>query len=221
MTDNRRILSRDVEASVIPAGDMIVLPGGTKVDITHRLGGNFTVVCDYGMFRVNGKDADALGEEIPTEAGEAAAGADDDSTERPSQEVVWEALKTVYDPEIPVNIVDLGLVYSMEILPMGPVSDDAARTEDGSEVAVAENAEKEPATAGATEKAAAASGWRVEVKMTLTAPGCGMGPVIADDARTRVLAVRGVKDAQVDIVWDPPWEQSMISEEGKMELGLI
>lgn len=197
MTSNQRLLTRDVEASVIPAGDMIVLPGGTKVDITHRLGGNFTVVCDYGMFRINGKDADALGEDIPSEAS-AEISEGEDSNERPSETVVWEALKTVYDPEIPVNIVDLGLVYSMEIKPM--------TSEDATSEAEAE---------------AEAEGWSVGVKMTLTAPGCGMGPVIAEDARTRVLAVRGVRDATVDIVWDPPWEQSMISEDGKMELGLI
>ncbi len=198
MTDNRRLLTRDVEASIIPAGDMIMLPGGTKVDITHRLGGNFTVVCDYGMFRISGRDADSLGEEVPTEAGgggSGANGASGDPSAKPSEEVVWDALKTVYDPEIPVNIVDLGLVYSMQVTPIG---------------------ENVPADAETSEH-----GWHVEVKMTLTAPGCGMGPVIAEDAKTRVEAVPGVRSAQVDIVWEPAWDQTMISQDGKMELGLI
>ncbi|GHC04103.1 putative Fe-S cluster assembly protein SufT [Cerasicoccus arenae] len=182
--NNQRTLTRDVEATVIPAGDKINLPIGTKVDITHRLGGNFTVVCDYGMFRILGTDADALGEEKP----EAVAKGDSANGEThegpPGEDAIWDALKSVYDPEIPVNIVDLGLVYSMDIM----------------------SEENEH---------------HVAVQMTLTAPGCGMGPAIAEDAKGRVESVPGVKSAQVDIVWDPPWTQDMISEEGKMELGLI
>jgi len=182
--NNQRILERDVEATVIPAGDEVTLPAGTKVDITHRLGGNFTVVCDYGMFRILGGDADALNEETPDAAAPESGAPGEAHEGPPSNEAIWEALKTVYDPEIPVNIVDLGLVYSMEVIPE-------------------ENQH------------------RVEVQMTLTAPGCGMGPAIAEDARTRVVTVPGVDDARVDIVWDPPWTQDMISEDGKMELGLI
>ncbi|MBC2593075.1 putative Fe-S cluster assembly protein SufT [Ruficoccus amylovorans] len=187
--DNHRTLTREVEATVIPAGDKINLPEGMEVDITHRLGGNFTIVCDYGMFRILGKDADALGEEQPgAENGgvpAAASGADANHSGPPEEGALWEALKTVYDPEIPVNIVDLGLVYSLE----------ASEREEG--------------------------GYKVNVQMTLTAPGCGMGPAIAEDARIRCETVPGVSEAQVDIVWDPPWNQDMISEEGKMELGLI
>lgn len=182
--NNQRILSRDVEATVIPDGDKITLPTGAKVDITHRLGGNFTVVCDYGMFRVNGVDADALGEEKPESVTKQEAAADEAHEGPPSEEAVWDALKSVYDPEIPVNIVDLGLVYSMEVM-------------------------------------SEAEQYHISVQMTLTAPGCGMGPAIAEDAKTRVESVPGVTSAQVDIVWDPPWTQDMISEEGKMELGLI
>ncbi|WP_309396966.1 putative Fe-S cluster assembly protein SufT [Cerasicoccus maritimus] len=183
--NNQRVLSRDVEATVIPAGDKVTLPAGSKVDITHRLGGNFTVVCDYGMFRILGADAEALGEELPETAAQAEAGsAAGDHSGPPAEDAIWEALKSVYDPEIPVNIVDLGLVYSMEIM---------------------EEAEQ----------------YHVSVQMTLTAPGCGMGPAIAEDAKGRVESVPGVTSAQVDIVWDPPWTQDMISEEGKMELGLI
>ncbi len=186
-TDNHRTLTREVEATVIPAGDKINLPEGMEVDITHRLGGNFTIVCDYGMFRVLGKDADALGEDEPGGDSEdtAPAAADADHSGPPDEGALWEALKTVYDPEIPVNIVDLGLVYSLDSNPR----------EEG--------------------------GFKVNVQMTLTAPGCGMGPAIAEDARIRVESVPGVSEAQVDIVWDPPWNQDMISEEGKMELGLI
>lgn len=185
-TDNHRVLNRDVESTIIPAGDVVVLPAGTTVDITHRLGGNFTVVCDHGMFRVLGKDADALGEESPeAEKVEEAKASQDNHEGPPDSEAIWEALKTVYDPEIPVNIVDLGLVYSMDV----------------------EDIED--------------NNYAVMVHMTLTAPGCGMGPAIAEDAKTRIETVPGVHQAQVEIVWDPPWTQDMISEEGKMELGLI
>lgn len=192
-----RNLTRDVQATVIPAGEPAVLPAGTRVTITHRLGGNFTVVCDSGMFRIKGADADSLGEQPPAEGADAEGKTDTYGSTgtaehpghkgRPSEEAVWEQLKKVFDPEIPVNIVDLGLVYSMKLEPI-----------DGSE-----------------------DRHRVIVAMTLTAPGCGMGPVIAEDARNRVLNVPGVNEARVDIVWDPPWTQSMISEDGKMQLGLI
>ncbi|WP_309384941.1 putative Fe-S cluster assembly protein SufT [Cerasicoccus frondis] len=183
--NNQRVLSRDVEATVIPAGDKVTLPSGSKVDITHRLGGNFTVVCDYGMFRILGNDADALGEETPDSAKKTEAA--DGSAEHagpPAEDAIWDALKSVYDPEIPVNIVDLGLVYSMQVM-------------------------------------SESDQYHVSVQMTLTAPGCGMGPAIAEDAKGRVESVPGVDSAQVDIVWDPPWTQDMITEEGKMELGLI
>ncbi|MGE9296466.1 MAG: putative Fe-S cluster assembly protein SufT [Puniceicoccales bacterium] len=182
--NNQRILERDVEATVIPAGDKVTLPVGTKVDITHRLGGNFTVVCDYGMFRILGTDADALNEEMPTAVADSTKADGEAHDGPPDNDAIWDALKSVYDPEIPVNIVDLGLVYSMEVI-----------AEEGQH--------------------------RIEVQMTLTAPGCGMGPAIAEDAKTRVETVPGVAEARVDIVWDPPWTQDMISEEGKMELGLI
>ncbi|MEM8549957.1 MAG: putative Fe-S cluster assembly protein SufT [Verrucomicrobiota bacterium] len=188
-SDNHRVLTREVEATIIPAGDKLNLPQGMEVDITHRLGGNFTIVCDYGMFRILGKDADALGEENPeadpAAGNEAVADAAADHSGPPEDDAIWDALRSVYDPEIPVNIVDLGLVYSME------------------------STELE------------AGGYKVGVQMTLTAPGCGMGPAIAEDARSRVVTVPGVSEAQVDIVWDPPWNQDMISEAGKMELGLI
>jgi probable FeS assembly SUF system protein SufT len=192
-----RNLTRDVSATVIPAGDPAVLPAGTRVTITHRLGGNFTVVCDAGMFRIKGTDADALSENVPTDASETQGKTDAYGSSgtaehpghqgKPSEEAIWNQLKTVFDPEIPVNIVDLGLVYSLKVDALNDSPDRHS----------------------------------VTVAMTLTAPGCGMGPVIAEDARNRVLAVPGVNEARVDIVWDPPWTQTMISEDGKMQLGLI
>ena len=182
---NDKTLSRDVTATVIPSGEAIELPAHTDVTITHRLGGNFTVVCDFGMFRINGKDADVLGEEVPQSMQEAANGSDGQHEGPPDEDKLWEQLRSVYDPEIPVNIVDLGLIYSME-----PVEEDENH-------------------------------YQVNVAMTLTAPGCGMGPAIADDAKNRLLQVPGVKNANVEIVWDPPWHQDMISEQGKMELGLM
>jgi len=185
MSPSERSLSRDVTATLVPAGDSVNLPAGTKVTITHRLGGNFTVVCDYGMFRINGADADVLGEEKPGAAPASEASLQGGQEGPPAEPLLWEALKTVFDPEIPVNIVDLGLVYDLKIKELG------------------ENR------------------YGVEMQMTLTAPGCGMGPAIAEDARGRLAAVPGVTEAKVDIVWDPPWSQERISEEGKMQLGLI
>ena len=177
------VINRDVEARIIPEGNVLTIPSGTSVTITQQLGGTFTVVSQFGMSRIAGADADSLGLEIPDETQEGqekiveAAALQEDS--------IWEQLKTVYDPEIPVNIVDLGLVYSCE----------SEEQSNGTH--------------------------NVDVKMTLTAPGCGMGPVIADDARSKILSLPGVADANVDIVWDPPWNQDMITEEGKMILGLV
>ncbi len=192
---NDRILTRDTEATVVPSGDAALLPAGTQVNITHRLGGNFTVVCDVGMFRILGKDHDALGEPEPNAAtlaqGETTAYGSFGTAEHPGHvgkpdlDAIWAELRNVYDPEIPVDVVNLGLIYKLELEPIG---DDR---------------------------------WRAQIAMSLTAPGCGMGPVIAEDVRNRALSVPGVNEARVEIVWEPPWTQDMISEEGKMELGLI
>ncbi|MDQ5980893.1 MAG: hypothetical protein QG602_3871 [Verrucomicrobiota bacterium] len=182
MSDNRqRTLSRDVHASQIPSGDKHTLPAGTSVFIHQVLGGSYTVQTDTGLYRLDGKDADAIGETLKDQTVNAATLADG----APDPEAVWGQLRQVFDPEIPVNIVDLGLVYSMDI----------SKADDG--------------------------GHKVDVAMTLTAPGCGMGPVIAEDAKSKVLLVPGVAAADVRITWEPPWNQSMISEEGKMKLGLI
>jgi probable FeS assembly SUF system protein SufT len=182
MSDNReRTLSRDVTASQIPSGDKHTLFANTQVFIHQVLGGSYTVQTDTGLYRLDGKDADAIGETLKDHTVKAATLADG----APDPEAVWAQMRQVFDPEIPVNIVDLGLVYSMDI----------SKQDDG--------------------------GHKVEVQMTLTAPGCGMGPVIAEDAKSKILLVPGVASADVRITWEPPWNQSMISEEGKMKLGLI
>ncbi len=183
MADNARILSRDVEAKLVPSGDALTLPKGSPVTITHRLGGNFTVLCDKGLFRIERKDADALGETPP----DTQKSSQEIPDTAPEEKTLWAILETVYDPEIPVNLVDLGLIYNLKVSPMP----------DGQK------------------------GFKVHVDMTLTAPGCAFGPVIAEDARTRLMEVPGIVEAEVEIVWDPPWNQDMISEKGKMELGLI
>ena len=179
--DDTRTLSREVEATLIPQGTLMSLPEGETVTITHRLGGNFTVMTHNGMFRIKGVDGDALGEDVT----EAAVSEDEYDGSAPEKDALWEALKKVFDPEIPVNIVDLGLVYSLKT----------------------------------TERLE--GGHKLDMDMTLTAPGCGMGPAIAEDAKGQLERVPGVSEAEVNIVWDPPWNQDMISEEGKMVLGLV
>jgi probable FeS assembly SUF system protein SufT len=176
-------LTRDCEAVQIPAGTTLILPARTAVDITQTLGGTYTVHAMGGLFRIASKDADALGLEAPA-ASSGAAGSDSDEATPVDERAVWEALRTCYDPEIPVNIVDLGLVYDMHLeqLPSGKS--------------------------------------KVSVKMTLTAPGCGMGATIAGDAQQKLLYVPGVEDASVEIVWDPPWHPSMVSPVGREKLGL-
>lgn len=173
-------LTRDCDAVRIPAGDSVVLPAGTAVDITQTLGGTYTVHANGGLYRIAAKDADALGLEAAGDPSPETAAIAMELNE----ELIWSTLRTCFDPEIPVNIVDLGLVYDMQVdkLPSG------------------NNA--------------------VFVKMTLTAPGCGMGGVIAGDAQQKLLALPGVEEAQVEIVWDPPWHHSMISEQGRKVLGL-
>ena len=172
-------LTRECDVVQIPSGQKMTMGANTPVDITQSLGGAYTVRSPQGLFRIDAGDADALGFEVPKSARPRETG------EPAAEPEVWESLKQVYDPEIPVNIVDLGLVYDLVIdeLPDG-------------------------------------EGRRVQMKMTLTAPGCGMGPAIAADAQNRMLALPGIDDASVEVVWDPPWHQSMITEEGKKILGI-
>jgi probable FeS assembly SUF system protein SufT len=177
-------LTRDCEVVRIPSGDALTLPAGTPVDITQTLGGSYTIRGAEGLFRVNAKDADALGREFKPGAAPAGGQMPTSGAGPVDESLVWEALKTCYDPEIPVNIVDLGLVYDLHIEPLP----------EGNSL--------------------------VSVKMTLTAPGCGMGATIAGDAQQKLLSLPGVEEAVVEIVWDPPWHQSMITEAGRRILGL-
>ena len=175
------ILSRDIPATAIPAGDTVTLPSGSEVFITQTLGGNVTVRADNGLFRIATEHVGAITGYVPATPETVATAA---TPTEFSEQAVWETLKTCFDPEIPVNIVDLGLVYDL-----------------------------------ATEKTAA-GGYTVDVKMTLTAPGCGMGPIIAEDARQKIAALPQVESAKVHIVWDPVWTPQMISAEGRLKLGL-
>src|SRR4051812_46009261 len=179
-------LSREVEAIQIPSGDSVKLPAGARVIITQSLGGTYTVATDHGLPRIKSKDADALGIDPQAERQkhEAQVSSNIPAEANDLEMDVWQQLRGVYDPEIPVNIVDLGLVYDCRI-----------QQEDGKN--------------------------RALIKMTLTAPGCGMGPTIAADAQARVMTIEDMDDAAVELVWDPPWNQSMISEEGKMKLGMV
>src|SRR6185369_4033912 len=177
------ILSRDVEASIVPIGDKVTLNKGEEARITQSLGGAYTVVVNGNMFRIEGKDADALGKE-PT-AAKTASG--QPVTQENLEKEIWNQLRSCYDPEIPVNIVDLGLIYDCHLAPV-----------DG-----------------------ANASYRVDVKMTLTAPGCGMGPMLAQDVQNKVLGLEGVDDVAVELVWDPPWNQAMMTEAAKLQLGLM
>jgi len=171
-------LTADCPATMIPAGDAALLRAGEEVFITQTLGGNVTVRTDRGLFRIARENAGAIG------GFNLAAEANGVATGEFSEQAVWDALKTCFDPEIPVNIVDLGLVYDLAL------------------------------------ETTAAGGHTVDVKMTLTAPGCGMGPVIAEDARQKIAALPTVESAKVHIVWDPQWTPQMISAGGRKILGL-
>jgi probable FeS assembly SUF system protein SufT len=173
-------LKRDCEAIQIPSGELILLKSGISIDITQTLGGTYTVRAEGGLYRISSNNADALG--LNPEPSK--PNGKDTENGPVDEKAVWDALKTCYDPEIPVNIVDLGLVYDMHLETMPS----------GNSI--------------------------VSVKMTLTAPGCGMGATIAGDAQQKILWLPGVEEAVVEIVWDPPWHQSMITEQGRKILGL-
>ena len=173
------VLEQEATGVQIPGGNAITLPEGSRIYITQMLGNSITAATDIGLVRISRDEADRLG--ITPKEEEPSTLPPDASLE----DRIWDTLKAIYDPEIPVDIVNLGLVYGVEVI-------------------THENGKS-----------------HVHILMTLTAPGCGMGPVIADDAKNRLLGVEGVSSANVEIVWDPPWHQDMISEEGKMELGLI
>lgn len=174
-------LTRDVEAAIIPVGSKVTLQKGEQAYLTQSLGGSYTVVVNGNMFRIEGRDADALGLEVAAKP--AATGVP--VTQEHLEKEIWDQLRSCYDPEIPVNIVDLGLIYDCHLAPL------------------------------------TGSSFRVDVKMTLTAPGCGMGPMLAQDVQSRLLSLEGVDDVAVELVWDPPWNQAMMSEAAKLQLGLM
>jgi len=173
--------SRNAEAIMIPSGERVLVPIGAQATITQALGGTYTVITDRGlMVRVSGKEVEAIGK-TPQDTADVKP---EELTPEKLEEMVWEALKTCFDPEIPVNIVDLGLVYLCEL----------------------------------TE---AEAGKDVHIKMTLTAPGCGMGPVLAGDVKHKVEALPGIHNAEVEVVFDPVWDRSMMSEAARLQLGMM
>ena len=174
-------VSRDVPAREIPSGTPITLKAGDPVIITQSLGGSYTVMTPVGFLaRIDGKDADAIGEQV--------AAVDPSADEgKTTEELAWDQLRTCFDPEIPVNIVDLGLVYALALTPL-------------------------PAETG---------GNRIDVKFTLTAPGCGMGDVLREDIKGKLLTVPGISEAEVQVVFDPPWSLQMMSDAAKLQLGMM
>jgi probable FeS assembly SUF system protein SufT len=177
-------LERDCEATQIPWGTSTTLPGGSLAQITQQLGGNFTVMVSGNLYRISGANADALGLD-PSDAGELDPPGDAPVTAESIEAEAWRRLATCYDPEIPVDIVNLGLVYLCQAMPQP----------DG--------------------------GFRLDVRMTLTAPGCGMGMTIADEAREKLLSIHGVEHVDVDLVWEPPWSREMMSESARLTLGMV
>ncbi len=173
---------RDCPAVTIPYGSPVTIEKGCIAVITQKLGSSVTVMVQGNLYRVEGQDVDALGLEVQAEE---RLKPDGPVTEEFVRKATWEVLSTCFDPEIPVDIVNLGLVYGCDIIPLGD------------------------------EK------FRVEIRMTLTAPGCGMGTMIADEARSKVLNIHGVEEVTVDLVWDPPWSREMMSESARLQLGML
>lgn len=173
-------LKREVSAIQVPFGTSCTLPKDTEVNIIYSLGGTYTVTTLGDMYRIANHDADALGKTIQ----EATSTTSDNTVSLENK--VWSVLRTCYDPEIPVNIVDLGLIYSVDV-----ATPDSENRSD------------------------------IIIRMTLTAPGCGMGPIIAEDAKQKVSILPEIKSVTVDIVFDPPWDRSIMSDQAKLELGLF
>ncbi len=171
---------RDCAAVLVPQGEVVNLPAGSVGYITQSLGGSYTVFVEGNLFRIAGSDGDAIGKD-PPEPLELPAGASDEAVEQ----LVWKQLRTCFDPEIPINVVDLGLVYEAVV----------SRREDGER--------------------------QVDVKMTLTAPGCGMGDILIDDVRTKLELIPTVAEADVELVFDPPWNRMMMSEAARLETGML
>ena len=175
-------VARDCDAILIPAGTHITVPAGSVVFITQALGGNYTVNVNGNLAQVGARDADALGFDLETQA---FAPVTDTSAGPVQEELLWDQMRTCYDPEIPINIVDLGLVYECKVTPL---------TDTGN---------------------------RVDVRMTLTAPGCGMGQFLAEDVRSKLMQVPNVSEVNVDLTFDPPWSQDMMTEAARLETGML
>ena len=173
-------LSRDVSAVIIPAGETVELRAGTNGFITQALGGSFTIYVEGNLFRIAGKDADALGMEPMTPPD-----IPENASDKDIEDIIWQQLKTCYDPEIPVNIVDLGLIYRCEV----------TRDTDGQR--------------------------SVSIDMTLTAPGCGMGEILVQDAQDKVAIIPTVGDVYIDLVFDPPWNPELMSDEARLQTGMM
>jgi probable FeS assembly SUF system protein SufT len=174
-------VNRDCDAILIPGGEKVVLVEGTHVRITQALGGDYTVYVNGNLLKVSGKDADAIGIKVkndPIKKNKVS------SNKIITEEDAWDVMKTCYDPEIPVNVVDLGLIYDLKMIDSG-------------------------------------NNITINVKMTLTAPGCGMGPVIAQDVEDKLMGLPNVINVQVELVWDPVWNQSMMTDSAKLELGML
>jgi len=182
-TNESVLLSRDVEAAVVPVGTKVTLQKGEQAYVTQSLGGSYTVVVNGNMFRIDGANADALGFEV---AARPQLPAGRSRTREELEKEVWVQLKSCYDPEIPVNIVDLGLIYDCQLTPID-----------------------------------SGNNYKADVKMTLTAPGCGMGPTLAQDVQNKLLMIEEIEESNVDLVWDPPWNQGMMTDAAKLQLGLM
>ena len=178
-SDELITLTRDCDATLIPFGDPFTLKKGDKVRITQALGGSYTVTARGSLFRIEGKDADTIGKKVTEDASE-----EKKITGTAREGAIWEVLKTCYDPEIPINIVELGLIYGLDI---------SDRDE----------------------------GKSVNIKMTLTAPGCGMGPMIAGEVERKVNGIESIEDVLVELIWEPQWNRDMMSEAAQLELGMF
>ena len=172
------ITKKECNGFLVPSGEPIILKKGTKVKITQSLGGDFTLYVNGNLIKISGADADAIGEKIKSNVKAY-------HNNHYDEKIIWEILKTCYDPEIPVNIVDLGLIYDLKTKKLN------------------------------------SNQYYINVKMTLTAPGCGMGPVIAQDVETKIKNIDFVKDVLVEVVWEPLWNQNMMTEEAKLKLGML
>lgn len=177
--DESITLQRDVIGALVPSGQRVELPEGTDVRITQALGGSFTVVAQGHMFRIEGKDADALGKSVPD-----APTLAEEASEADIEKAVWDQLRTCYDPEIPIDVVELGLIYSCHLSRLD-------------------------------------TGYRVDIEMTLTAPGCGMGDYLVADVRSKVMSLPVVSEVEVNLTFDPPWTRDMMSEAAQLALGVF